>query len=207
MKVKIVHIAKELKNHAPFTAFGAATGVAIMLVIVFFNVPGKISYTAFYILHPAHIILSALTTTAMYRLHNHSRLWVIILIGYTGSIGIATLSDALIPYAGMHLLGIKIPFSIPFMEELWITPLAFVGIAIGYLLPTTKFPHAGHVLLSTWASLFYITQHKTVIQGWMLFFIFLFLFLSVWLPCCISDIVYPLLFFKNKEKEHLSKKY
>ena len=29
-------------------------------------------------------------------------------------------------------------------------------------------------------------------------FIFLFLFLSVWLPCCISDIVYPLLWISRK---------
>ena len=30
--------------------------------------------------------------------------------------------------------------------------------------------------------------------------IFIFLFLAVWLPCCTSDIVYPLLFIKDRKK-------
>jgi hypothetical protein len=29
--------------------------------------------------------------------------------------------------------------------------------------------------------------------------IFLFLFLAVWVPCCVSDIVYPLLFVRGKQ--------
>ncbi|NQS89973.1 hypothetical protein HQ584_09305 [Patescibacteria group bacterium] len=193
----IVQIVKELKRHAQFTTFGAATGIAIMSIIVFCNIPSKISYTSFYILHPLHVVLSALVTTAMYKLYTHGKLWMVILIGYTGSIGIATLSDAIIPYIGAYLLGIKIPFIIPFMTKWWINPLAFVGIMIGYLRPTTKLPHSGHVLLSTWASLFLITQHQVTIAVWMFPFIFLFLFLAVWIPCCTSDIVYPLLFVKK----------
>jgi len=31
--------------------------------------------------------------------------------------------------------------------------------------------------------------------------IFIFLFLAVWLPCCVSDIVFPLLFVTNEQKE------
>ena len=193
----IVQIVKELKRHAQFTTFGAATGIAIMSIIVFCKVPPKISYTSFYILHPFHVVLSALVTTAMYKLYTHGKLWMVILIGYTGSIGIATLSDAIIPYIGAYLLGIKIPFIIPFMAKWWINPLAFVGITIGYLRPTTKLPHSGHVLLSTWASLFLITQHQVTIAVWMFPFIFLFLFLAVWITCCTSDIVYPLLFVKK----------
>lgn len=190
-------IAKELKRHAPFTAFGAATGVIIMSIIVLSNVPPSVSYTAFYTLHPLHVIFSALVTTAIYKSYTHGKPWRAILIGYTGSIGIATLSDAIIPYIGAYLLGISIPFIIPFLAKWWINPLAFVGIMIGYWKPATKFPHAGHVLLSTWASLFNITQHQITIASWMFPFIFLFLFLAVWVPCCTSDIVYPLLFTKN----------
>jgi hypothetical protein len=32
--------------------------------------------------------------------------------------------------------------------------------------------------------------------------IFVFLFFAVWLPCCVSDIVFPLLFTGNKELSH-----
>jgi len=36
---------------------------------------------------------------------------------------------------------------------------------------------------------------------WLVFVaIFLFLFLAVWIPCCLSDIVFPLLFVKEKKE-------
>ena len=201
-------IGKELASHIPFTAFGAATGIIIMVVIVFSNAPTGLSNALFYTFHPLHVVLSALATTAMYRLHGKTKLWLIILIGYTGSIGIATLSDAIIPYLGGSLLHIPMEFHVPFVEttkmpfigiEKWVVVnfAAVIGIAIGFWKPTTRFPHAGHVLLSTWASLFSFTAFG--IANWipLLHFIFLFLFLAVWIPCCLSDIVYPLMFVGN----------
>ena len=74
-----------------------------------------------------------------------------------------------------------------------------MGIIIAYLNPATKFPHAGHVLISTWASLFHILMAKGHdISFFSYAVIFVFLFLAVWLPCCISDIVFPLLFVKEE---------
>ena len=198
-------IVNELKNHAPFTALGAATGIIIMVILIFAHAlprVSQISYTVFYILHPAHILLSALVTTAMYRKYSTSRIWVILLIGYFGSIGIATLSDSIIPYLGETLLGLESKgIHIGFIEEPLLTnPAAVLGIAIGYRKPTTKFPHAGHVLLSTWASLFHIIMALGVTISWIILLaIFLFLFLAVWLPCCTSDIVFPLLFVRKKK--------
>jgi hypothetical protein len=190
-------ISKELARHAPFTAFGAITGIVIMVAIIFGDVPSGISHALFYTLHPVHVVLSALVTTTIYKLHGGSKLWAAISIGYTGSIGIATISDSVIPYLGGALLHIKMGIHIGFIEKWWlVNPMAFLGIAIGYWRPTTKFPHAKHVLLSTWASLFYFTAFG--VADWLpvLPVIFLFLFLSVWAPCCLSDIVYPLLFVR-----------
>lgn len=186
-------IVKELRVHAPFTALGAATGIIIMVIVVFCNVPSNISHTVFYVLHPIHVILSALATTAMYMKYRKGRVWLAILIGWTGSIGIATLSDVVIPYLGGSLLHIPMEFHVPFIEKWWINLMALAGVAICYRKPVTKMPHFGHVLLSTWASLFYFTAFG--IADWvpLLPFIFLFLFLAVWIPCCTSDIVYPLL--------------
>jgi hypothetical protein len=201
----LIRIANELKNHAPFTALGAATGIIIMVILIFTHAlpqVSQVSYTVFYILHPAHIVLSALVTTAMYRKYSPSRIWVILLIGYFGSIGIATLSDSIIPYLGETLLGLESKgIHIGFIEEPLLTnPAAVLGIAIGYRKPTTKFPHAGHVLLSTWASLFHIIMALGVTINWIILLaIFLFLFLAVWLPCCTSDIVFPLLFVRKKK--------
>lgn len=190
-------IISELKRHAPFTALGALTGSAVMAIIVFGDVPSEISHTIFYILHPLHVILSALVTTAMYAKYRKAKLWAVILIGWTGSIGIATISDAVIPYLGGSLLHAQMEFHVPFIEKWWINLLALGGIAIGLRKQTTRVPHAGHVLLSTWASLFYFTSFG--IANWipLLPFVFLFLFLAVWIPCCTSDIVYPLLFVRK----------
>jgi hypothetical protein len=191
-------IAHELKEHAPFTALGAVTGIIIMVIVVFGNIPSHISQTAFLVAHPGHVLLSALVTTAMYARYKKGKVWAMILIGWTGSIGIATTSDAIIPYLSGTLLHAQMEFHVPFIEEWWINFVALAGIAIGYWKQTTKIPHFGHVLLSTWASLFYFTAFGVADWIRLLPAVFLFLFLAVWIPCCTSDIIYPLLFVGKK---------
>ena len=204
----IKRIAIELRRHAPFTAFGALSGIAIMAIIVLVSVSPRISEFVFYIFHPIHVVLSALVTTAMYKRYGGGRLWAAILIGYTGSIGIATLSDSIIPYLGGVLLGAEMEFHVGFIEKWWlVNPLACLGIAVGYLRPTTEFPHAGHVLLSTWASLFYFAAFGVAKWIPLLPLIFLFLFLAVWLPCCVSDIVYPLLFLRGDKPQSTASRH
>jgi hypothetical protein len=48
--------------------------------------------------------ISAFVTAAMYRLHGNRGLWQTLAVDYVGAIGVATLSDSLIPYAGEFLL-------------------------------------------------------------------------------------------------------
>lgn len=199
-------IIEELRHHAPFTIFGAITGIVLMMFL--HNIPTKISYNLFYVFHPMHVVLSALVTASMYERHKcpttrgKCSLWVLLLIGYVGSVGIATLSDSLIPYLGEALLDMPHRHAhLGFIEEWWlINPLAIIGIAIAYFKPATKFPHYGHVLLSTWASLFHIIMAMGGALSWFSYtVIFFFLFIAVWAPCCISDIVFPLLFVKDKK--------
>lgn len=196
------YIAKELRNHAPFTFLGALTGVLIMLF--FYKLPFNVSYKIFYVLHPIHVLLSAEVTASIYRLYTKKRvgLWAVFLIGYIGSVGIATLSDSVIPFIGEALLSLPHrEIHLGFIEKWWlVNPLALTGTAIAIYRPRTKFPHAGHVLLSTWASLFHVIMALGGAINWMMFiFVFIFLFIAVWIPCCVSDIVFPLLFVKNAE--------
>ena len=206
-------ILKELKSHAPFTIFGTLTGIVIMIFSL--KLPYEVSYNIFYVLHPAHVFLSALVTAAMFKLHTCQRIgascimgkcnfWALVVIGYVGSVGIATLSDSVIPYAAEALLGMPNKgMHLGFIEKWWlVNPLAIAGIAFAYYKPTTKFPHSLHVLLSTWASLFHIIMAKVAVLSWFsLVTIFIFLFLAVWIPCCVSDIVFPLLFVNKKKEE------
>lgn len=194
-------IIEQLKIHAPYTALGAVSGIIIMVIVIVGKVPAGISQTIFYSLHPIHVLLSALTTTAMYMKYGNKKIWLVVLVGWTGSIGIATISDAIIPYFGAVLLDVPIEFHVPFIEKWWINLLAMVGIMMGYKKQTTKIPHFGHVLLSTWASLFYFVAFGMANWIPLLPFIFLFLFLAVWIPCCTSDIIYPLLFARRTRTE------
>ena len=200
-------ILKELRSHAPFTALGALTG--IVLVLVFRRLPAETAFNVFYVLHPAHVVLSALVTASMYELYRRGRrrsrghLLALLAIGYAGSVGIATLSDSIIPYLGETLLGLPHrEVHIGFIEKWWlVNPLALAGIAFAYFHPTTKFPHSGHVLLSTWASLFHILMAGVAVLSFASYLVILvFLFLSVWIPCCVSDIVFPLLFVKSDRR-------
>jgi hypothetical protein len=197
--MNVQYIATELRRHAPFTLAGTGIGIVVMASFMLGHVPQRASETLFWVFHPLHVLLSALVTAAMYRLRGGQRLWATLAVGYVGSIGIATLSDSLIPFVGEWLLGLpNRGLHFGFLEKWWlVNPLALAGIWLGCRWPLTRVPHAGHVLLSTWASLFHMTM---ALHGapdvFTVVVIAAFLFLAVWVPCCTSDIIFPLLFVR-----------
>lgn len=222
MAGKCKHILVELKGHLPFTVFGAVLGISFMLF--FRKVGDSGAYILFSIFHPGHVILSAIVTTSMFRVHAFRKHFItILIIGYLGSVGIATVSDIIMPHIGSELLGLNMPahaelhhedpaaddepghnqeqsegIHFGFIEEWYlVNPAALIGILIGYFLPHTKFPHSGHILVSTWASSAYLLMRVYAeINISAVFEIFVILFLSVWIPCIISDIIFPLVFVK-----------
>ena len=228
-------LSDELKEHIPFTILGAASGVILMLVFNhFFAGNGSKLFTIF---HPLHVVMSAFATTMLFRLRSpKSSLWKIIIVGYLGSIGVATISDSVIPYCGERIMGISIPIHnhsheedqdqaitdiqageedcdvcehekhrhipgkpdihIGFIED-WqiVNSSAILGIALGLFLTVGKLPHTTHVLVSTWASMAHIMMNTAIELTPINYLgIFVVLFLAVWLPCCLSDIVFPTLF-------------
>lgn len=194
-------ILEQLKAHAPFTLLGAFLGVAFCLF--FKDLSHDASHRLFEIFHPLHVFLSALATSAMYRKfakdkkNSLSYFVNLLMIGFVGSIGIATLSDSVIPFFGEHLLSLQqIHLHVGFLESWYVVlPSALLGIIVAYVKPQFKSSHTAHIFISTWASLFHMMM---ALDGSFSFFvivgIFVFLFLAVWLPCCLSDIVFPLLF-------------
>lgn len=197
---RIIH---ELKEHSPFTMFGALTGIVLMML--FRDMPHETAHTLFYVFHPLHICLSAVVTTALYRRYlsgakpGIAMFIKVLAVGYIGSVGVGTLSDSIIPFWGEALLDMPNRHAhIGFIEKWWlINPLVLIFIIFAYKVPVTKFPHAAHVLISTWASLFHIMMASGTENPASYFSIFIFLFIAVWLPCCFSDIVFPMLFVKN----------
>ena len=196
-------VLHELRAHAPYTLLGTLTGMIILWISMSTQLSHSMFETLFWAMHPSHVFFSALVTTAMYRRHTQGKIFMTLAIGYLGSVGIGTLSDCIIPYIGEILL--EMPnrgLHLGFIEKWWlVNPLAFAGIAFACRRQETKFPHAGHVLLSTWASLFHMVMALGTDVGFITVLVMaLFLFLAVWVPCCTSDIVFPLLFAVKREK-------
>lgn len=230
MQARLRAILVELREHAPFTLFGAVTGVVAMFL--FAKASPGVSHRLFQVFHPGHVVLSAIVTASLFRLHETKRsFWVVLLVGYVGAIGVATLSDSVLPYLGESFLGVAVPTHahlhedspgheeaglraedagheaeagrphvyLGFIEDWYlVNPAAILGILIAWFWPRTKFPHAGHILISTWASSFHMLMNTHRELTPLLFLgIFLVLFIAVWLPCCVSDIIFPMLFVRS----------
>jgi hypothetical protein len=243
MSIRLKRILTELKNHAPFTLFGAATGILCMFL--FKGVGSEVNHRLFQVFHPAHVVLSAVVTASLFKLYKKKAGFLsVLLVGYFGAIGVATLSDCILPFFGESILGVAIPvhadlhshdetdghdheeledahnhdegeehvhaqetesphirarLHLGFIEDWYlVNPAALLGIIIAFLWPSSKFPHAGHVLVSTWASSFHVLMNThRELSPVILVGVFIVLFIAVWLPCCISDIVFPLLFVNS----------
>lgn len=188
-------ITKEIIKHSPFTLI--ASFLAVILVIILNIQQKNITETTFEILHPLHVLASAITTSAIYYKYKKN-LTNTILIGISGAILIGSLSDILLPFLGANLLNIDTHFHLPIIEEpLIILGVALLGAIIGIKTKITEFPHTMHVFLSIFASLFYILAFTTAITTVQLLIIGIIIFIAVLAPCCISDIVFPLLFLKK----------
>lgn len=201
-------ILRELKHHLPWTLAGAVLGV--LLLIPLGRLPEAVSHRLFATFHPLHVLSSATATASMYGLYKcvegrfKCNPFLLLLVGYVGSVGIGTLSDSVIPFLGERLLGLHAEPHIGFIE-LWylVNPAALLGIAISYFRPMTRVPHFAHVLLSTAASLAHIGM---AVHGPMplakYLALFGFLLVAVWVPCTFSDIAFPLLFVRRDAPAH-----
>lgn len=194
-------VVNELKNHAPFTFAGALSGIILFFLLR--NIPYSLSFKFFYVFHPLHVFLGVFVTSSMYKLHKKNlKIWMFLLVGFVGPMLIATVSDSIIPFIGETIL--RLPhreLHLGFIERWYIVnPVGLLAALCAYLFPSTKFPHSGHILISTWASLFHVLMavDKTV-SIFVYASVLLLLFLSDWIPCCFSDIVFPLLFVKGHD--------
>jgi hypothetical protein len=234
MQRRLSAILTELRAHAPFTMAGAVTGILAMLL--FAKASTQLSQRMFQVFHPGHVVLSAIVTASLFKLHESKRSFLVVLvIGYIGAVGVATLSDSILPYFGEDFLGVAVPthaslhehggpteteathnqkaehadeahehegkprIYLGFIEDWYlVNPAAILGVLLAWFWPQTKFPHAGHILISTWASSFHILMNTHRELTPMLFVgVFVVLFIAVWLPCCFSDIVFPMFFVQS----------
>lgn len=191
----------ELRNHVPFTAFAVIFAVIIIMIISLFglfNLPEGL----FHGFHYIHVLVSAIATSAVFYKYKQKYLSAI-LIGITGAIILGSLSDVLLPYLGAEIFNLTPDFHLPIITNtFFVLFFALLGSMTGIALKKSKVPHAIHVFLSVFASLFYLINYSYngpvnyFLETIMLFGI---VFIAVIIPCCLSDIIYPLLFIKKNK--------
>jgi len=199
MKLKIKELLHELKHHLPFTTIATISAILLCSIWIYFiKIP--ISGQVFEFSHEMHIVLSAIVTSAMFYKYKKQAINAI-LIGMAASIVVGSLSDIIFPYIGAISLGIQTGFHLPIFEmPLIILLVALAGSLIGITTQKTKMPHFLHVFVSAFASLFYLLAFSPAFN--LLFFIesFFIVLISVVIPCCVSDIVFPFFFLGERIK-------
>ncbi|MBI4224314.1 MAG: hypothetical protein HY609_05225, partial [Deltaproteobacteria bacterium] len=124
-------------------------------------------------------------------------------VGFFGSVPICLLSDVVVPYLGAVLFHTQILFHLCAVEEPWlIYPSAAAGVLGGIFLVNllergTEFFHLSHVLVSSLASLLYLITFDVQLWKSSALLAFAITLIAVWVPCCLSDIVFPLAFVKE----------
>ncbi len=177
-------------QHGPDGAAASAAGQA--------RVEGA-SRMLFHVLHPIHVLLSAMATTAMFWRYDR-RVWRAILTGFVGAVGVCGLSDVFFPYlCGRLLNATHMHFHWCLIEHpRLVLPFVAVGILCGFMAATsvnrsTVYSHSAHVLVSCIASLFYLISFG--VPDWFseekLPYTFAIVVLCVTVPCCLSDILFP----------------
>jgi hypothetical protein len=163
----------------------------------------------FHLFHPAHMLFSAAATTAMFCRYER-KLLKAILVGLLGAIGVCGVSDIAIPHVAAIILGARPEAHICIIQHPGLVlPFAVVGVAIGLgssrgVMRSTIISHSLHVFASTMASIFYMVGPLGTL-AWIddIGAVFFFVVLAVLLPCCTSDIVFPLLMIRPSREAYM----
>lgn len=204
MKKSLSHIIEELQLHLPYTIFSVAAGMVFLGILGALLEKNDFPLAArnlFHIFHPLHLLFSATATTAMFWRHD-KKFPKAILIGFIGAVVICSISDIILPYLAGKLLGIEMELHICVIDHpSLILPFVFFGIFTGLVVPgkveSTIYSHATHILLSSMASILYLVSFGLVQWIAVIGMVFIYMVLAVMIPCCTSDIIFPLLLTKE----------
>ncbi|UCF79675.1 MAG: hypothetical protein JSW03_05395 [Candidatus Eiseniibacteriota bacterium] len=225
--MKLKTIGREFTHHFPFSLFSASLGllvVGLITAVVIGSGGGELAPAdtgeahgvlpdvfgrLFHVFHPVHILFSAIATTAMFWRFDR-KLFKAVAIGLLGSLGVCGVSDILIPFVGGMLSGREMHLHLCVVEHAsLVLPFAALGVVVGIIAArvlterrSTVFSHSSHVLVSTMASLLYLVSFG--FTNWMesILAVLAIVVIAVLIPCCTSDIVFPLLVASPEAAEH-----
>ncbi|MCX7917463.1 MAG: hypothetical protein N2589_04980 [bacterium] len=209
---KIKFIGDSLAHHLPFSVLSVTIGIIFAGILTFFTEiieivePSEYFREIFHLFHPTHMLFSALATTAMFWKYER-RFFKAFIVGIVGSAGICGISDIFMPFFSGFLLGAKMELHICIIHHPeMVLPFLFLGVFMGYVAPETLektegviFSHSLHVFVSSVASIFYLISFGFFDWIHKVGAVLIYMVLSVIIPCCTSDIIFPLLFISKKE--------
>ncbi|HSW73672.1 MAG TPA: hypothetical protein VLG71_00810 [Candidatus Limnocylindria bacterium] len=207
----------ELVHHLPYAIFSVAFALSVLSFLVYLSFLGGASNdiicrgsdALFHSFHFMHIVFAATgTLITFYRFSNN--IFKGLLVGLFSATVFCTLSDVFLPYLGGTLMGVNMHLHICFFSELHnILPFLFVGLFNGFVMSRHPGSHQGlfsifshfvHILISTFASMFYLVSHGCTDWYLNIGFVFLFLVVAVVVPCTLSDVVVPMAFARADKK-------
>lgn len=210
-------ITSEIICHFPYAVFSVLMGLATLSFISFLSMTNldaeatrRGSHLLFHSFHFMHIVFAATGTLITYYRFSKNILKGLLVGIFTATV-FCTLSDSVLPYIGGRLLGIDMHFHLCFWTELdKILPFLFVGLLNGYVMSKhhqskqtfySKFSHFIHILVSSFAAIFFLVSHGFVDWSAHIGYVFLFLIVAVVGPCTFSDVVVPMYFATKGDKK------
>lgn len=210
-------LKSELFHHLPYAIFSVAFSLIILsfVTLIFRNMPDvKLAFKGakmlFHSFHFMHIVFAATGTLITFR-RFCKNFWQSLLVGLWTPIVFCTLSDSILPYLGGRALGVDMSFHLCFFSELAnILPFLFVGVLNGFIMSKhpaenqktySIFSHFIHIFVSSLAATFYLVAHGFMDWHKDIGFVFLFIIISVVIPCTLSDVVVPMAYAKATKKD------
>lgn len=203
---RMKRIGIELIHHTPYSIFGVTLALMAMGVLNYFGhllqAEGELTHASaelFHVFHAVHVLISAVATTAMFLKHDNRNIFKAFVIGLIGSVTICGVSDIFVPYVGGMILGTEMHWHICLLEEpMLVVPFALVGSLAGLAVTkafekSTQYSHGMHVFISSVASLLYLIAFGLTDWVHVLGGVFMVTVVAVMFPCCLSDIVFPML--------------
>ena|SRR5579871_6537619 len=211
-------ILSELMCHFPYAVFSVAFALSVLSFLVYISFLGNTdqkmicqgSDALFHSFHFMHIVFAATGTLITFFRYSQNIIRGL-LVGLFSASVFCTLSDVVFPYLAGSIMGVHMHFHICFMTEMHnILPFLVVGLINGFIMSRhhasqqerfSIFSHFVHILVSSFASMFYLVSHGCTDWYLNIGYVFLFLVVAVVVPCTLSDVVVPMT-FAQADKKH-----
>ncbi len=187
----------EILGHLPFTVLGLVFGLVVVLLGSYYF-RFILTDESFHVTHFFHIFFSGAAAAALMTFYEASYGRSVIM-GMISAIVLCTLSDTLIPYWGALLMGKHPHFHVCFFEHpLLVLLMALLGTNVGLIWlrgfeHCSKWNHLFHIFVSSAASGIYLFSFSEAIAAKEIVGVLIILFVAIFVPCLVSDVVVPLL--------------